>query len=482
MPETTLHYDSAAIVEAFHSLLPLGDEILIPFSVTEDTLKRNTSRSSDEITSYLHRFEFESFFLSVIYTPKRSDLTSAPSTLEVRISLDRSETLYFFMPTDLIPFINPKDMLCRYYPYIESPERLASCYRDLLESLVPYLDDFERLASNDETRERAYRDLKNEMARCYGEDIDKESGKGEDYDRALAAMRFFHFVKWKSSFYSSNEYAAFCSGNTTALSAIAFRGARPDYIKHLALSSFGMPQGNFTAVQKESASLPACVEATRNARNTKIFAIALAITLPLVAILLTFLYFAVANAVGADSLFYSATTAAAYIDILSSVFIGAFALAIVSYPLILRLFFKKRYAAYRPYRDMNRESEKKTLFPKTRYLLLFLCVMFTIFTACRGVRFYEDRILVQSRFIPSTPIQLDYEDVKSVEAKDNANGSFYYVITMENGDTISLASFMTKSNCEDIQNALEPVFERYGITVDDGSDAFDDPFDPVNGV
>ena len=236
-------FSQEAILQEFHALAALGEEILIPLSVTEDTLKRRTSRKENEITSYLHRFDFGDFFLSLIYTPQRSDLTSAPSTLEMRICLDKTETLFFFMPYDIIPYINPKDMICRYFPYIESPERLRSCYRDLAESIVPYLDDFARLSADESTRQRAYRDLKNEMARCYGENVDAPSGKGEDYDAALMAVRFAHFVKWKSSFYASPEYGAYLKGDYTALSAIAFRGARPDYIKHLALSALGTVPG-----------------------------------------------------------------------------------------------------------------------------------------------------------------------------------------------------------------------------------------------
>ena len=109
-------YSEAAILDAFKSMARVGEEIFLPLSITEDVLKRNPRKSNSDVTSYLHRFDFGDFFLSLIYTPARSDLTSAPSTLEARICLDKTEQLLFFMPYDIIPFINPQDMICRYFP------------------------------------------------------------------------------------------------------------------------------------------------------------------------------------------------------------------------------------------------------------------------------------------------------------------------------------------------------------------------------
>ena len=468
-------FSEDAILEAFHNLSKEGDDILLPLSTTEDVLKRKERRGENEITSYLHRFDFGSFFLSILYTPRRSDLTSAPSTLEARICLDKTETLFFFMPYDIIPYINPKDMICRYFPYIESPERLVSCYRDLAESLVPYLDDFERIANDEAARQRAYRDLKNEMARCYGENIDIESGKGEDYDRALMSLRFCHFVKWKSSFYASAEYGAYLSGDPTALSAIAFRGARPDYVKHLALSSVGQAPGSLRAVREESASLPDMLSATKHAKTLRTVLLTFALTLPLVAAVLVGIYFLVAGIVSGDSIYDTALTFTSLRSIFTSILFGTGALSLITYPLTLRLFHKKRFEAFYPYHQMAKVNEKKRLLPKARYLLLALVVIFTIGHACQGVRFFRDEISIQVNTMPSAPKLYEYDDIEEIERITRTDGSFYYLITFDDTAKITLKDFMTSDNCEEIEEKLAPLFRSHGIVITEKSNENESP-------
>ena len=457
-----------AIIEAFHALSKVGDEILLPLSITEDVLKR--SKKSNEITSYLHRFDFGDFFLSLIYTPARSDLTSAPSTLEARICLDKTETLFFFMPYDIIPFINPQDMICRYFPYIESPERLASCYRDLAESLVPYLSDFQRIATDPELLIRSYSDLKAEMTRCYGEDINRPSGKGEEYDTALMALRFAHFVKWKSSFYSSYEYASYLSGDASALSATAFRGTRPDYVKHLALTAIGNPDPDYLPVREESASLPAMMKAAKKARTLGILLLTLLITLPVTLLVMGALYFGIASIVGANSVFYSALTLRGFLS--NAFWIGTMAIiaSFFTYPFTLRLFFKKRYLAFLPYHRMAKKQSRTATLSRTHTVLLIAALLFTVFSACRGVHFTENSILVQSAMIPRAPQSFSYEDIVSVEETTRKDGSFFYIITFEGNKKLSLESVMEKGSYEAVAEILDDLFAKNGITVGENGD------------
>lgn len=453
------------LVAAFHALTALGNEILLPTSFTEDTLKRNPRKNPDEITSYLHRFDFGSFFLSIVYTPAPSDLTSAPSTLEARICLDRAESVLFFMPYDVIPYINPQDMICRYFPYIESPERLTSCYRDLCESLVPYLADFHRIACDEALLARAYSDLKGEMGRCYRENIDRASGKGEDYDNALLAIRFVHFVRWKSAFYSSSEYARYLDGDATALSNIAFRGARPDYIKHIALTAVGNPTPDYLPVREESASLPAMVKATKGAKTLGVLLLTALLALPVALVLLGGLYFVTASLVSANSVYYTALSLDGFFSNIFWIVTMTFALAYGLYPVTLRLFFKKRYAAFAPYYRMSKRDNRSVSRTRSRRVLAVAALVFTVFAACRGVHFTDNAILVQSASIPQTPVSLDYDDILTVEEFTRKDDSFYYVITFNDEKKLSLESVMDERSCEAIAKKLALVFNKRGIVI-----------------
>ncbi len=471
------------ILKAFHDLAAIGDKILLPLSLTEDTLKRNPVRKPDEITSYLHRFEFGSFFLSVIYTPAPSDLTSAPSTLEVRICLDKSESLLFFMPYDIIPYINPQDMICRYFPYIESPERLKACYRDLCESLVPYLADFHRIATDEALRTRAYADLKSEMARCYNENVDRPSGKGEEYDNTLMSLRFAHFVKWKSSFYSSAEYGRYLEGDASAISAIAFRGARPDYVKHIALTAVGNPHPDYLPVREESASLPAMLKATKNAKTLGILLLTLLLTFPITLLVLGIAYFGTAYLVGMNSIYYTALSWSSFFSGIFWIITMAFMLAYTVYPVTLRLFFKDRYRAFLPYYSMTKRDKRNASRVRTKKILIIAAIVFTVFSACRGVHFTEDTILVQSASIPRAPQKLSYDDILTVEEKTRHNGSFYYIITFENEQKLSLETVMTKGSCETVAKRLALVFGKNGIEIikdDQNASKLDGDYDTTN--
>lgn len=454
------------LIDAFQSLGKIGEEILLPQSFTADTLKRG-GKKKDEITSYLHRYDFGSFFLSLVYTPERSDLTSAPSTLEVRISLDKSEQLFFFMPYDVIPFINPQDMICRYFPYIESPARMASCYRDLVESLVPYLADFSRIANDDSLRTRAYQGIRDEMTRCYGEAIDRPSGKGHDYDQALLSLRFFHFIKWKSSFYSSMEYAEFLKGNPAYLSTIAFRGARPDYIKHLALSTAGKATLDFLPVRPASASLPAMADASKKSRTVGVLAITVLLLLPLIAAVLGGLYYAIASLVGADSLYYSALSFEAFASNFLWIAVATVSLSLVIYPITLRLFFKKRYRLLAPYSRMASWQQGASKTKRTAYFMVAAALVFTVFSACRGVHLTKEAILSQNGMIPVAPDSHRYEEIVKVEEISRKDGSFYYIMTFKNEDIWSFEHLMDdKANSREIADILKPFLEEHGITVE----------------
>ncbi len=468
MPKTQPLYSEQAIIEAFHALAPIGEDILMPLSMQEDTLNRQRQKNENAITSYLHRFDFGDYFFSIVYTPRRSDLTAAPSTLEARICLDKTETTLFFMSSDIIPYINPQDMICRYFPFIESPERLKSCYIDLVRSLIPYLDDFARLASEEETRSRAYRDLKGEMSRCYNENIDTPSGKGEDYDRLYLALRFAHFVRWKSSFYASDPYGEYLAGNTTALSAVAFRGTRPDYIKHIAISSLGKVEDDYLPVRPSSASLSSKTAALKKTKTPGVLAATLAYTLPLVFLILGGIYFGIATLMAEGTAYYTALSFAAFSENIIFLVLISVLLSLSLTPLTLRLFFKKRFQKAKVYLAMEKTNKVRVKGEGFKLFLLTLTTVMIIFSALRGVQFREDSIRQQSGFIPMSVETVDYDEIESVRQVDRKNGSYYYIITLQDGVKLNLKDYMTKSTCDDVADRLVPIFNRHGIAIEIG--------------
>ncbi|MBR6769107.1 MAG: hypothetical protein IKM34_06440 [Clostridia bacterium] len=456
------------LLETFEELKTLGDDMLLPLSVQSDTLTEKVGKSQKDVTvSHLHRFDFGDFFISIVYTPGRSSLTAAPSVLEARICLDKTESLFFLTPYDVIPYINQSDLICRYFPYIESAERLKSCYHDLVESLVPYLNDFTRIATDSKELTKTYDNLRGEMVRCYGNNIFMPSNKGEEFDSTMLAYRFYHFTRWRSSFFCSNEYNQFLIGNYNALTMLTARRAVPDYFRHLALSVPGLNQAPVKPVRDTSASLPAMMKASKRATSFSLLLIATLVGLPVLSILFGILYFGIAAILGANTEFYTSFTITAFLNNYNLILLASIALSFSTASILLRIFAKQRYLDYRPYQLMLKKNPQHTFPGKLKKIILFLAIIVIALSASRGVMFKENTVTVPTGYLPFSNEHLEYDDIETVYKYERKDGSFYYVFSLNDGtESFSLESVMSYYEYSYVSEKLEPIFEKHGITVE----------------
>ncbi|MBQ4121463.1 MAG: hypothetical protein IJD35_05570 [Clostridia bacterium] len=456
------------LLETFEELKTLGDDILLPLSVESDTLTEKVGKAQKEVpVSHLHRFDFGDFFISIVYTPNRSSLTAAPSVLEARICLDRTESLFFLTPYDIIPYINQSDLICRYFPYIESAERLKSCYHDLVESLVPYLTDFTRIAADSQELTKTYDNLRGEMVRCYGNNIFLPSDKGEEFDSTMLAFRFYHFTRWRSSFFCSNEYNQFLIGNYNALTMLTARRAVPDYFRHLALSVPALNQAPVKPVRDTSASLPAMIKASKRATSFSLLLIATLVALPFLGILFGILYFGIAAILGGNTEFYTSLTLTSYLNNYTVILLVSFALSYTTANLLLRIFAKQRYLDYKPYRLMLKKNPPHRFPGKLKKIVIFLAVILIVLSASRGVMFKDTSISVPTSFLPFDNEHLEYDDIEAVYKYERKDGSFYYVFSLNGGtESFSLESVMSYYEYGYVSEKLAPIFEKHGLTVE----------------
>ncbi len=468
MSEKKIQNQAPDLLETFEELKTLGDDILLPLSVMSDTLSEKEGKSQKDVTvSHLHRFDFGDFFISIVYTPNRSSLTVAPSVLEARICLDKTESLFFLSPYDVIPYINQSDLICRYFPYIESAERLQSCYRDLVESLVPYLNDFTRIAADPKELTKTYDNLRGEMVRCYGNDIFMPSEKGEEFDSAMLAYRFYHFTRWRSSFFCSNEYNQFLIGNYDALTLLTARRSVPDYFRHLALSVPGLKQAPVKPVRDASASLSAMMQASKRATSFSMLLIATLVGIPVFGILFGALYFGIAALLGEGALFYSSLTLTSFFNNANLVLLVSLALSFSTANLLLRIFAKQRYLDYKPYQLMLKKNPPHTFPKKLKMIVIFIAVIFMVFSASKGVMFNENTISVPTGYLSFENEHIEYEDIEAVYKYERKDGSYYYVFSLNSGtESFSLESVMSFYEYEYVNEKLAPIFEKHGITVE----------------
>lgn len=468
MSENKTPNQSPDLLAVFEELKTIGDDMLLPLTANSDTLSEQVGKAQKDVTvSHLHRFDFGDFFISIVYTPGRSSLTAAPSVLEARICLDKTESLFFLTPYDIIPYINSSDLICRYFPYIESEERLKSCYHDLVESLVPYLDDFTRIASDPQELTKTYDHLRGEMVRCYGNNIFLPSDKGEDFDSTMLAYRFYHFTRWRSSFFCSNEYNQFLTGNYNALIPLTGRRTIPDYFRHLALSVPGLRQAPVKAVRDASASLPSMMQASKRATSFSILFLSTLVAIPVLAILFGTLFFGVASILGGNAAFYSSLTLTSFVNNFDLVILTAIALSYSTSSILLFLFAKDRYLAYQPYRLMLKKNPLRTFPKKLKKIVIFVAIIFMVLSASRGVMFNENSFSVPTGYMPFDNEHLEYNDIDTVYKFDRKDGSYYYVFSLNGGtESFSLESVMSSYEYRYVSEKLQPIFEKHGITVE----------------
>ncbi len=480
MPLFRKKQDDSVLVERFRGLLSLGSELLSPRSASSDVLRETRKKSEESvIASYINRYDFGSYYIDFVYSPLPGELTAAPSTLEARIHLDKTEPLFFFLPYDILPYINPGDFICRHFPYVESEERMERCYRALADSLLPYLSSFAAISSDSALTERAYNDLKSELNRIFGLDLFAPSGNGSDYDEAMVALRFAHAVKWKSAVYSSVDYNDFLIGNRARVMQIPARyKILPDYMRHVASATAAStaeatldgqapaePAPLYTG-PAEASSLSAMQEQMRKNNSLPLLILSCILCLPLFTLLYGLLYGTIAHVVSTKAVFFTGATLGGLTGIFSYVILSAVVSSIGASRLLLKLIAPKRYRAYKPYLRLLRKAPNRPLMGRLKKGVYILSVLLVTLTACRGVFFQSDAILDRSGFFPFGGENYGYRDILSVTEYRRSSGSFYYVMEFEGGGKLNLSSVMGPYDCERVADKLRPVLEEHGITID----------------
>lgn len=457
--------DLPDLKETFRSLLSLGEKILSPRSASTDTLSQKRPREDKpETLSYVNRYHFGSYYIDFVYSPGITPTTAAPSTLEARIFLDRSESLLFFMPYDILPHINPNDFLCRYFPYIESEERMRACYQTLAESLTAYRISFETIANDSELLRRSYDDLKDEITRAYGVNIFSPSERGTDYDNSLLTLRFHHIVKWKSTFYSSMDYNDFLLGDFTRAQGISYRHkVRPDYIDAMARFAAETQPFSYTAVPPEAASLSSMMEITRKSSSLPLLILSCVLSLPVFAAIYGLLYTLVSQAVAASAVFFTGATLSSLVNTVPFILVSAVAWAVTSSHIVMKLFMRRRYRAFKPYLRMIRENPVRPFAGGLKKLILLGSILLVTLSACRGIYFREDDMLNRSGFFPFSGDSYEYRDIASVTKYIRSDGTFFYLIEFPGGKFLDLSEIMGPFDYQAIDKKLAPLFAEHGL-------------------
>lgn len=139
--------------------------------------------------------------LQFVYGKKRGSF-DLPSTIFVRVYLNKNSNLFFHIP-ELLAFLKIDDFRACYFPYIESEERMNRCFDALADVLNTHLAEIQKISTNFRAEE---------MHRYQFESIkDIYALKDEDYDNLETyimmlemgeAMTFLHRCTTLDAYYN----------------------------------------------------------------------------------------------------------------------------------------------------------------------------------------------------------------------------------------------------------------------------------------
>lgn len=102
----------------------------------------------------LAEWEVKYNILKVEFVLTKKDRVFCPlATLFCRIYLGKNEAFFYHLP-ELMPFLEPDNFQCYYFPYIESEERLHACFEVLASFIEKHLPKLQDLAKDNEMYEK----------------------------------------------------------------------------------------------------------------------------------------------------------------------------------------------------------------------------------------------------------------------------------------------------------------------------------------
>lgn len=102
----------------------------------------------------LAEWEVKYNILKVEFVLTKKDRVFCPlATLFCRIYLGKNEAFFYHLP-ELMPFLEPDNFQCYYFPYIESEERLRACFEVIASFIEKHLPKLQDLAKDNEMYEK----------------------------------------------------------------------------------------------------------------------------------------------------------------------------------------------------------------------------------------------------------------------------------------------------------------------------------------
>ncbi len=399
--------------------------------------------------------------LQFVYFKKNSSL-GLPSTLFVRVYLNKNNNFYYHIP-DLLSFMEIDDFRTCYFPYIENEERMVCCFKALTDILNTHLDLFQQIAS----------DFRGEEMRKYQfESVKGNWGlKDEDYiniEFYEKAQEIFEMSEYLHRYSDFSPYYELCCGNREKAvkkyeKLISKNKAYP-YEKRL-LAYIKKPENaDFKPVSEECFAYKNAKKYIFNPTDTTLKGYFLSFIIALLVYVGTNILISVITCAGAIASFgVLGNMCLAFL----MVPLATFFIAVGFADGLNKITKDKKHTERNDYKGILETKKEKNfgqIVTRSLSVIMFLALICFSFWTTRA---YDTYILASNSVNCFKPIRIEYQDIEKIyhmEARYNVYGDRIerpsYVLKTKDGMLFDFDSITTAKETEE---KFLPIIKEYKI-------------------
>lgn len=416
------------------------------------------------LTEMVGRIDYDYYSVDFVYTINLGS-SGAKSVLSLNLRLDRSKIIAFSI-YDLMYLLDENDFSCYLFSYIESPEKLASCFKILADLLDRHKNRILEISKDPVLIQKAYNELKASIGNALQINIDSilSSEHGEDIFKIHYGFYYTNFIQR----FSSSSYNDFLEGNyEKAIKAYSYKVGRTAYeerlLEHMLKCDPPFPKDENNTLRDASRIIG------KYSSFISLAVCSLIMTLVFSIPLILFYYLIVK--VGYNDCLYTSASDIFNLMVISS---PAMLLGIASSNMILRTcsFYvpRKDRQLKRAYdRIVNSESDVKKL--KILFNIVFaISIIMLLLLSKLGIAFYDDGFTVKSTLFEVNSEYYGYDEIEAFYILDGYNdekGQFIEykdaLIKTKKGEEII---FSYLGDYEAAESKILPILEKNNVKIE----------------
>ncbi len=407
------------------------------------------------------RYNFGEYYMDLYYIENAKN-GYVQQTIYISFFFDREPSITFSL-YDILSVTEPDNFRCYTYSYVDSPELMKDCFREITALLQRIIPLFSKLAENGVEKNRLIEKQKQKINQYFGDNVIEASNLLKESGDKILSMMFYNFFQYQMETFVLGAPAIFFKGKREkALKVLEKAKYRSLYEDNLLsyLKNGGNTIELTETAKKASAEKGASRHGTDAKGSFKILLHSLLLAIPLSA-LMAGLFLLLTYLTAADSLFIYGIKE-------NLIFIPFFSL-LPAVTIALNLHLRKR--------SKNKAVHTPDLPPKAKTILKYFTILaesialICLFTCVNSTLALRDNdFLYSTEELPLSRTVCEYSSVDYVAIVEGYTyeGKFqedkHIVFVTESGTVIDTYN-STFFSAEDFQKEAENFLKEKGIEI-----------------